>query len=342
VDPHSAARHRGVLLAPRDPAPPHGARGVRARDGRRHQHLCAGARSLRPARGARLSINRTKTGALWALAIVCVGALAITYLLFVRTYHGQKLDQGAFDGHALANGHARSAADHLLTTISVASLAFALVVLMAQAAVRKRVALSLVAAAVIVGAVVTTEILKHWVLSRPDLVATTLFRNTFPSGHATVAFSVGVAATLVVPPRLRRWTAALAVLYAGGIGVAVIAAGWHRPSDVVGAFLVTMTWGAGVVAFAAGRDERAYLRTEQSWPDGTLALRYLLAGIALAALGFLAAVAVAFASETGRIGWTIVDAAFLGASAGVVALAAILMAALLYALRLATVRDGVA
>jgi hypothetical protein len=59
-------------------------------------------------------------------------------------------------------------------------------------------------------------------------------------------------------------------------------------------------------------------------------------------MGFAAAVAVAFASETGRIGWTIVDAAFVGASAGVVALAAVLMAALLYALRLATVSDPVA
>jgi membrane-associated phospholipid phosphatase len=342
LDPHRTARDRGVLLAPRDPSASHGARGVRAGDGRRHQHLRARARGIRPARGARLSISRTKTGALWALAIVCVGALAITYLLFVRTYHGQRLDQGAFDGHALASGHARSAADHLLTTISVASLALALVVLMAQAAIRRRVGLSLVAGAVIIGAVLTTEILKHWLLSRPELVPTTLYRNSFPSGHATVAFSVGVAATLVVPPRLRRSTAILAVLYGGGIGVAVVAAGWHRPSDVVGAFLVATAWAAGVVAFAAGRDEQAYLRTETTWPDGTLALRYLLAGIALAALGFMAAVVVAFASETGRIGWTIVDAAFLGASAAVVALAAILMAALLYALRVATVTDGVA
>jgi membrane-associated phospholipid phosphatase len=279
---------------------------------------------------------------LWGLAAVCVLALIVTYLVFVRTLHGQRLDQGAFDGRALATVRGRLAADHLLTTISVASLALALVVLMVQAAARRRVALSLVAAVVIVGAVGTTEVLKHWVLERPDLLARTLYRNSFPSGHATVAFSVGVAATLVVPARMRRPTAALAVLYAGAIGVAVIAAGWHRPSDVAGAFLVTTAWAAGAVAFAASRDEQAYLQTEGAWPDGTLALRYLVGGIALAALGFLAAVAVAFASETGRVGWTIVDAAFLGACASVVALAAILMAALLYALRLATVGDRVA
>ncbi len=145
-----------------------------------------------------------------------------------------------------------------------------------------------------------------------------------------------------MPARLRRPTAALAVLYAGAIGVAVVAAGWHRPSDVVGAYLVTTAWAAGVIAFAATRDEAAYMRTDLSWPEGTVALRYLVGGIVLAALGFMAAVAVAFASETGRIGWTLVDAAFLAACASVVALAAVLMAALLYALRLATVQDRVA
>lgn len=207
---------------------------------------------------------------------------------------------------------------------------------MAQAALRKRVALSLVAGAVIVGAVLTTEVLKHWLLERPDLLAGPLYRNSFPSGHTTVAFSVGIAATLVVPPWLRRPTAVLAVLYAGAIGVAVIAAGWHRPSDVVGAYLLTVAWAAAVVAFASTRDDQAYMRTEDAWPEGSVALRYLLGGVALAALGYLAAVAVAFASETGRIGWTVVDAAFLAACASVVAFAAVLMAALLYALRLAT------
>jgi membrane-associated phospholipid phosphatase len=210
-------------------------------------------------------------------------------------------------------------------------------VLMAQAALRRRVALSLVAAAVIIGAVCTTEVLKHWLLERPDLLARTLYRNSFPSGHTTVASAVGVAATLVVPPRWRRPMAALAVLYAGAIGVAVVAAGWHRPSDVVGAYLVTTAWAAGTVAFAAAYDDTAYLRTERSWPDGTLALRYLLGAIALAALGFVGAVGIAFAAETGRIGWTLVDAAFLAACASVVAAAALLMAALLYALRLSSV-----
>jgi len=156
----------------------------------------------------------------------------------------------------------------------------------------------------------------------------------------------GVIGFSDAPLRLAIWAgfaiSALAVLYAGGIGVAVIAAGWHRPSDVIGAYLVTIAWAAGTVAFAATRDDSAYLRTEPSWPDGTLALRYLLGGIGLAALGFLGAVTVAFASETGRIGWTIVDAAFLGACAAVVALAAILMAALLYALRLSLMSEATA
>lgn len=179
----------------------------------------------------------------------------------------------------------------------------------------------------------TTEVLKHWVLERPDLLARTIYRNSFPSGHVTVAFSVGVAATLVVPPRLRRPAAALTVLYGAAIGIAVVAAGWHRPSDVVGAYLIVIAWAAAAVALAARLDDDAFLRTEGAWPRGSVALRYLVGGILLAAAGYVVAVGIALASESGRIGWTIVDAAFLAACASLAALAAILMAVLLATLR---------
>ncbi len=261
--------------------------------------------------------------------------LALTYLLFVRTYHGQRLDQGAFDGRALADGRARIAADHLLTTISVATLALAIVVLFAQAVVRRRIALAVVAAAVIVASVLTTEVLKHYLLERPDLLRRSLYQNSFPSGHATIAFAVGVAATLVVPPRLRRPTAALAVLYAAAVGVAVVATGWHRPSDVVGAFLVVTCWTAIVVAVAALADDDAFLRTDEAWPRGTAAAHYVAIGVGLPIAGFIVAIAIAFAREAGAVGWTLVDGAFVLACACLVGLASMLMAALLATLRTA-------
>lgn len=273
--------------------------------------------------------SKRRLAALWALALVCAGGLIATYLVFVRTYHGQKLDQGAFEGRALAGGRAREAGAHLLTTISATTLALALLVLVAQALVRRRLALSFIAGTVIVGSLVTTETLKHGVLMRPDLLAGSLYENTFPSGHVTVAFSVGVAAVLVVPTSLRRWTAGLAVLYGTAIGIAVIASGWHRPSDVAGAYLVVIGWAAAVVAAAALLDDDAFLPHERSWTRGSVAWHYLALGIGLPLAGLVAAVGLAFAIESGRIAWTIVDAAFLAACAGLAGLAAIAMAALL-------------
>jgi membrane-associated phospholipid phosphatase len=277
---------------------------------------------------------------LWGLAIVCAGGLVVTYLAFVRTVGGQRLDQGAFEGRALANGRAREAADQLLTTISVTTLALAIGVLVVQAFVRRRVALSIVAAVVIVGAVLTTEVLKHHLLERPDLLLRSIYHNSFPSGHATVAFAVGIAATLVVPPALRRWVAGLAVLYGAAIGVAVVAVGWHRPSDVVGAYLIVIAWAAAAVAVAATIDDDAFLPTRHPWPEDDVSWRYLAVGIGLPLAGFVTAMVIAFASDGGRIGWTIVDAAFITACAALAGLAAILMAALLAALRTVRAAPG--
>lgn len=208
----------------------------------------------------------------------------------------------------------------------------AVALLAGQAVLRRRLLLALVAAVVIGGSIVTTEVLKHMLLQRPDLIGRAPFANTFPSGHATIALGVGVAAMLVVPPRLRRATAFLALAYAVVVGVALIAAGWHRPSDVAGSYLVVVAWAAGAALVAAAIDRDAFRHAQEEWPGRSGALAYGLLGAAALAGGYVAAVAAAVASEAGAIDWALVDAAFVGACAATAALAALVMAALLTAL----------
>ena len=208
----------------------------------------------------------------------------------------------------------------------------AVVLLAGQAVVRRRLVLALVAAAVIGGSIVTTEVLKHVLLQRPDLIGQAPFANTFPSGHATIALGVGVAATLVVPPRIRRPTALLALAYAVAVGVALIAAGWHRPSDVAGGFLVVVGWAAAAALVAEALDRDAFRHARAEWRGRSGALGYLLLGAGVLGAGYVAAVGIAVASEAGAIDWALVNAAFLGACAAIAALAALLMAALLAAL----------
>jgi membrane-associated phospholipid phosphatase len=282
-----------------------------------------------------------------ALALACALGLAAAYVVFVHTHAGQRIDEAALSGR-LASLHARRAASQLLTTISVGSLALALAVLAGQALLRRRVALAVVAVAVVVGSLALTEVLKHLVLPRPELVQTTIDHNSFPSGHTTTAFAVGIAATLAAPPRWRRAVAAGALLYGTAIGVATIAAGWHRPSDVAGALLVVTGWAAAVVLAAALFDRGAFAGersgdsvSRSPWADARDLERYVLLAVAALAAGWVLTVAIVGGRRVGAIELTTLNAAFVAACAGVAALAAVLVAALLAVLRESLpVRDG--
>ena len=119
-----------------------------------------------------------------------------------------------------------------------------------MAFLRGRPWLALVAAGSIVVATISTELLKLVILQRPDFVVTALSGgiNTFPSGHTTVGMSVCFAAMLVVPARLRIATALASGAIGAAFGVAVVAAGWHRPSDAVGSYLLCLSAASAAAA----------------------------------------------------------------------------------------------
>lgn len=258
-------------------------------------------------------------GALWLL---CVGALIALYAIFVRTVDGQRIDAAAIDGRRFAGARAREAADLVLTTIDVTTLALAVVALVLGALLRRRPTLAALAASVIAGSVLTTEVLKGHLLVRPELVGPEAYDNSFPSGHATIAMAVGLAAVLVVPSSWRRFAALAAIGYAGAVGVAALALGWHRPSDVVGAFCVATGWAAisalAVSRFGGGLDPGG-------WGDRRRDRRLALAGLGLLGAGYLVAVGVALASRLGSLQLRLIDAAFVGAAVSLIAAAAILV-----------------
>src|SRR5262245_47288837 len=93
---------------------------------------------------------------LLGLSIVSAVGFLVVYLIFVRTHHGQRIEDAALNGRAAAERGA-DAADHLLNTITIGSLVLAIALLVAQALIRRRPDLSLVAASVIVGTVLAAE-----------------------------------------------------------------------------------------------------------------------------------------------------------------------------------------
>jgi membrane-associated phospholipid phosphatase len=182
-----------------------------------------------------------------ALAAACALATAIAFLVAIRTAGGQRLDDAARGRLSpFREPRAYSATESLLETISVSSLALFGLGIMAVAIVRGRPRLALGAGAVVVGANLTTQVLKSG-LDRPDLVnGLGPSPGAFPSGHVTVAMSLAMALVLVAPPAL-RWVAAVAGCgYAAVVGVAVLALDWHRPSEVIAGDLVCVGWAAAV------------------------------------------------------------------------------------------------
>ncbi len=191
-------------------------------------------------------------GTLCALAALGAG---LVFAVAVHTGTGQRLDDAAFSDAPFADApRAYAATQRLLDTISVSSLALFGLGIMCIALLRRRPALAIGAGIVVLGANITTQTMKAY-LERPDLVTGTApDTGAFPSGHVTVAMSLAMALVLVTPAAL-RWTATLAGwAYASGVGVAVIALDWHRPSEVVGAYLVSVAWTAGVAAVVLARD----------------------------------------------------------------------------------------
>jgi hypothetical protein len=179
----------------------------------------------------------------------------------------------------------------------------------------------------IAGSILCTEVLKHVVLERPAIIATNIVDNSYPSGHTTIGMGVAVAAMLVVPRRLLVPTALGAGIFGSAFGVAVVAAGWHRPSDAVGAFFVVIAVAALCAALGHAFPDRAEaaLRHGRRLPRIRIGTTEL--GLLALALGGLGLFALAALSYRG-IPWTSTSAGFLLSAAAIVVIALLATATL--------------
>lgn len=246
--------------------------------------------------------------------------MIVVYLLVVQTRWGQELDERTLLGSDIISNLRAAQADRFLRIVSIGTLALAMALVAAVAFLRGRPQLALIAAGSVVAAVTVTELLKLVILQRPELITTMLNGgdNSYPSGHTTVGMAVCVAALLVVPARLRPITALGTGLIGGAFGVAVVAAGWHRPSDAVGAYLVCVCTGAlaaAVINRHPDAEPRERFRERFRGPISIGATEMALLALALALAGVFGLAAL---SARG-IPLFSAGAAFLIASAALIA-----------------------
>ncbi|MFS0715057.1 phosphatase PAP2 family protein [Microbacterium sp. 2P01SA-2] len=177
------------------------------------------------------------------LAGVQLAAIAVTVLVCVFTATGQHADQAAMVATTASSNPVLRAAQHISANYILIVAAVTMLVSIIAAILRRRFAEAAAASVVFVGASVVTQVLKNEVIARPDLASGWgAYGNSLPSGHATIAIAAACAALFAAPHRMKLVLAPVLVVWAAVAGMGVIAAGWHRPSDVVTASLVVGFW----------------------------------------------------------------------------------------------------
>lgn len=295
----------------------------------------------RPGPGGRTSADGggrrrlpTRLGAA-GLALVCWLAVIALWVALVGTYTGQRLEQLALTGSLTGAHHVSAQARRLLSLVSMPA-AVALVVLILGAGLwsgRRHPATrwrSVWAAGTVVAINLSTQVLKHWVFTRPDYGMSWRYdgANTLPSGHTAMAASAAVAAVLVAPAAWRAWAAWGGAALAAAMGYSTLVCQWHRPADVLTAILLAVGWAAAAVACGAWSRDGQALRLAESarrWL-GRLGLvsgacAVVAEAVALVGtLGWVEAVPASAVSSTG-VTWWVALAAYAAGAAGTVAVA---------------------
>ncbi|MGE5407500.1 MAG: phosphatase PAP2 family protein [Syntrophothermus sp.] len=181
----------------------------------------------------------------------CLALLSLLATLVVLSDPLEHADASALGWFAQ---YEASALGSLATTITFFAepipLLIALTAICAYGLRRERRLEAAAAVLVVVGANITTQVLKY-ALSHPRLQAVLPHEpdlTTFPSGHVTAAASIVIALAWVVPARRRRLALTWGSAFVVAVGLSVLVLEWHFPTDVAGAILVALAWGFGVLA----------------------------------------------------------------------------------------------
>jgi membrane-associated phospholipid phosphatase len=268
-------------------------------------------------------------------AIGAVGLFALLLATWFAAFHiglFEHADRAILGGFADLQGrpHVEPVAQFIAKLCDPNPYVYFCAVPVLVAVARRRWWAALAIVTILLGANVTTELLKPLLAqSRPsDLVGPAPSPASWPSGHATAAMSLALSCVIAASPRLRPAVAALGAMFAVAVSYSFLTLKWHYPSDVFGGFLVAAIWTllalAAVFTARATRPEGA--ATE---PVNRLSFREALrppAAALLGAIGLAVLAAIARpeavssyvrAHETFVVGATAIAAAGLALATGI-------------------------
>jgi hypothetical protein len=194
------------------------------------------------------------------VASAAVVATGLTYWLGVWTAPGQQAENRIFaDARELL---AATGTHPAVLPVGIPTAALLVVLIPAVLGLaQRRVAGTVAAVAIVLCGAGAASLLKA-ALPRPALDPIPGGNgNSFASGHVAMAMSFVLAVLLVTPAAL-RWLAA----GVGAIAVCLVVSGtmiaaWHRPSDAIGAVLISLVLFLLAVAVLIGRRKLVQVRT---------------------------------------------------------------------------------
>ena len=166
------------------------------------------------------------------LSLSCLAATIGLWALFVCTHAGQTLDAMALEGSEIGSHYVSDHARALLSMVSMPAAVILVVTILVIGLLRRSHRRAIWAVVAVVGANLTSQILKYQILWRPDFNITERWdnANTLPSGHTTMAASAAVALVLLSGRRWRALSAWAGALFTIAMGYSTLVCHWHRPS----------------------------------------------------------------------------------------------------------------
>jgi membrane-associated phospholipid phosphatase len=233
-------------------------------------------------------------------AAACAAMLVLVWFAAFHVGFFRGLDQSIYlqFGDLTSRPRISGIAGHFVLLFDPNPYVYLVLVPLVVALLRGRPRVVVAVGAIILGANMTTEVLKHLLAApRPASMfpggISPIPANSWPSGHSTAVMALVLASVLAAPARLRPAVAALGAMLAAAVGYSLLATGVHYPSDVPGGFLVAAIWTLGAVAALAaaerwrpvvrGASARVSVRAALSAPGAVLLGALVLSGILLAA-----------------------------------------------------------
>ncbi|MEU4387626.1 phosphatase PAP2 family protein [Promicromonospora sp. NPDC023805] len=210
---------------------------------------------------------RRPTARATGLTVAFAAALGtwLVWWAMVTTWPGQRVEERVFETADRFQDVVNHLVEPVLLLGSPPWLVAGFLAVCGIGLLRRRPAAASLAAVVILGSNLTTQVIKDGVFHRTGLVGEwNRDINTLPSGHVTVVAAAWAALLLVVPRGWRPATALAGAAATCAMSLATVADRWHRPSDVVAAVLVVVAWTSLVCAFAPA----GWAGPDRAGPDG--------------------------------------------------------------------------